>query len=62
MNQQRENNPVYNPEATKSVDDFFSRFNKRPFKTLGDELSERGPDALIAAFGAQMALSNAEAK
>ena len=53
----RQNKPAYNPQAIKRVEDFFGKFNKKPFRTLGEELAESGPDAVIVAIGAQRALS-----
>lgn len=47
----RTNNPIYNPEACKAIDKFFSQHNQRQFRTYGEELAGAAPDAFILAFG-----------
>jgi hypothetical protein len=38
-----QNNPIQDPEALKRLDKFFSKSNKRPFRTLGEELGRSRP-------------------
>ena len=47
----RANNPIYNPEACKAIDELFSQHNQRQFRTYGEELAGAAPDAFILAFG-----------
>lgn len=55
MDPTKQNNPVHNPQACREVDEFFGKINRWPFRSLGDELDEAGPDAIIVALGASAA-------
>jgi hypothetical protein len=56
MNAIQENNPIYNPEAVQRFKEFFGKINKGPVVTLGQELAESAPDAVLVALGARAGL------
>jgi len=47
----RVNNPIYNPEACKAIDEFFSLHNQWQFQTYVEELAGAAPDAVIMVLG-----------
>jgi hypothetical protein len=62
MSNPLQTNSVHTTDADRRFDALASKFSKRPFKGMGEELAEGGPDALIVAVGALRALSDSDKK